>query len=84
MDNKQQIDQLFKSVVENYELKPSADVWNRIEEDLNQNKTTHTSATIVRYAAILLVIIGVTFFALLFQKTPLSVYKAMQLTRISQ
>ena len=64
MDNKQQIDQLFKSVVENYELKPSADVWNRIEEDLNQNKTTHTSATIVRYAAILLVIIGVTFFAL--------------------
>ena len=73
MDNKQQIDQLFKSVVENYELKPSADVWNRIEEDLNQNKTTHTSATIVRYAAILLVIIGVTFFALPVSKnTPIS------------
>ena len=73
MDNKQHIDQLFKSVVENYELKPSADVWNRIEEDLNQNKTTHTSASLVRYAAILLVIIAVTLFALPISKnTPIS------------
>lgn len=73
MDNKQHIDQLFKSVVENYELKPSADVWNRIEEELSQNKTTRTSASMVRYAALLLVIIAVTFFTLPVSKnTPIS------------
>ena len=59
MDNKHNIDQLFKSVVENYELKPSADLWNRIEEDLNQNTTTRTSASFMRYAALVLVFVSV-------------------------
>lgn len=63
MDNKHNIDQLFKSVVEHYELKPSSDIWNRIEEELDQTKTTHTYAHFMRYAALLLVFISVVLFS---------------------
>ncbi len=63
MDNKHNIDQLFKSVVEHYELKPSSDIWNRIEEELDQTKTTRTYAQFMRYAALLLVFISVVLFS---------------------
>ena len=38
MDNKEKIDQLFKGVIERYELRPSSDVWNRIENELNDTQ----------------------------------------------
>ncbi len=59
MDNKHNIDQLFKRVVDNYDLKPSADLWGRIEEELNTQETTHTKLPLMRYAALLLVFISV-------------------------
>jgi len=59
VDNKHNIDQLFKRAVDNYELKPSADLWGRIEEELDTQEPTHTKLPLMRYAALLLVFISV-------------------------
>lgn len=69
MDNKQHIDQFFKRVVEHYDLKPSNDVWNRIEEELNTGNTQHTKLPIMRYAAIFMAFLTLSLVTL-----PLSNY----------
>lgn len=60
MDNKEKIDQLFKGVIERYELRPSSDVWNRIENELNDTQKTPVSIPYLRYAAMLLLFITIS------------------------
>lgn len=64
MDNKQNIDQLFRGVFENYELKPSSDVWNRIENELDYTHKTPVNIPYSRYAALLFVFISLCFIAI--------------------
>lgn len=60
MDNKHYIDKLFKRGVDKYEVKPSNDLWSRIAEELDNKEATHTKPPLMRYAALLLVFIGVS------------------------
>ncbi len=54
MDNKNYIDQLFKKGSENFELKPGADVWNRIATELDQSEKPSSGIPYARYAALVL------------------------------
>ncbi|MFI5172031.1 MAG: hypothetical protein ACHQFW_06545 [Chitinophagales bacterium] len=60
MDNKHHIDQLFKGVSESYELKPSADVWNRIANELSNTEKTPSRIPYARYAALVFLFISVS------------------------
>ncbi len=64
MDNKNHIDQLFSGVFENYELKPSSDVWNRIENEMDNTHKAPKNIPYSRYAAVLFVFVSLCFLAL--------------------
>ena len=64
MDNKHHIDQLFSGVFENYELKPSSDVWNRIENELENTQKTPVNIPYSRYAALLFIFVSLCFIAI--------------------
>ncbi len=64
MDNKHHIDQLFRGVFEKYELKPSSDVWNRIENELDHTHKTPANIPYSRYAALLFIFVSLCFIAI--------------------
>lgn len=65
MENNHHIDRIFKSGVERYELRPSDDVWNRIERELDQTKArTESRIPLYRYAAMVMVFISVALLSL--------------------
>jgi len=64
VDNKHHIDQLFRGVFENYELKPSSDVWNNIENELDNTHKTPKNIPYSRYAALLFIFVSLCFIAI--------------------
>lgn len=73
MENNHHIDRIFRSGVERYELRPSDDVWNRIEQELSQTSAkTHRNIPAARYAALFMLFLTVTLLSTPFGNPSLS------------
>jgi len=73
VENNHHIDRIFRSGVHQYELRPSDDVWNRIESELsNSSSSAHAGWHFARYAAMVMV-----FFAIALITSPIGRQRAI-------